>query len=1008
MAQGGAYRVRQASQRIRKGEDELWTWQAWLEGAGLEGISRVVYTLHPCFPNPNRVVRQPSQDFRLSVGPDEATWGAFTLRVRIIGKDGSIDEQALALELQREDGSPAPALLALPADATPEATLKLAGRLKSKGAFGYARTVLERAWRHPELDQNPGMRERVIQQRALCTYKDEYLPLDQRLDEALPILNDCRDTLAGSNDPETLGIAGAIHKRMWEVGARREELERSYGYYRRGYEAATRAAPEARDAGAVAYTGINASFILDLLGNEECRSSGLGLAGVVERHAEARRIRSELVQTLEAAATDPSQQDWWIWATLAEAHLGLAAYDPGHYSRAEEAIGRGMSGGGGADWERESTYRQLMALGDLLTTAESGVRPGIDRERALAVVDRLVPGTGRAPRGVPAGKLGLALSGGGFRASLFHIGVLARLAELDLLRHVEAISCVSGGSILGAHYYLKLRQLLQQKPDGDIGRDDYVRLVQETEREFLAGVQTNIRVSLAASLRSNVRMLLSPSRYSRTERLGELYEERLYSRIMDGEGEAERWLNDLFVEPVARDPETGELQPEAGFSPKAHNWRRGNKVPILILNATSLNTGHTWQFTASWMGEAASATAGQIDKNDLLQRCYYCEAPDGHRSLRLGHAVAASACVPGLFDPLVLDGLYPERIVRLVDGGVHDNQGIQGLLDQGCNLLLVSDASGQMGSVANPPKGAIGVLLRANSILQARVRGAQYQDLVGREQATLVKGKLFVHLKQGLERAALSAACQETETTAHSGGERPVAQRTPHGVMAEVQGLLSELRTDLDSFSDLEAFSLMTSGYRASELALEEAPALRVSQDQRAPWRFLAVDRLLRGEDPSPGAYPRLLQHLQIGRALFFKVWLLSPQLKRLALGSGLVALLALLWYVVSHWNDQWSLSLSWSLGGLLLAVILMLLPKVLSFAGGLGRWLGRTIDLANYRETLVRVGVGVLASTVGALLAWIHLELLDQRFLELGRVRAEPTPAVPLRVDGSGELEST
>ncbi|MCP5188758.1 MAG: hypothetical protein H6991_13405, partial [Pseudomonadales bacterium] len=35
-----------------------------------------------------------------------------------------------------------------------------------------------------------------------------------------------------------------------------------------------------------------------------------------------------------------------------------------------------------------------------------------------------------------AGKLGLALSGGGFRAALFHIGVLARLAECDLLRHV--------------------------------------------------------------------------------------------------------------------------------------------------------------------------------------------------------------------------------------------------------------------------------------------------------------------------------------------------------------------------------------------------------------------------------------------------------------------------------------------------------------------------------------------------------------------------------------------
>ncbi|TMP28955.1 patatin, partial [Pseudoalteromonas rubra] len=47
------------------------------------------------------------------------------------------------------------------------------------------------------------------------------------------------------------------------------------------------------------------------------------------------------------------------------------------------------------------------------------------------------------------GKTGLALSGGGFRASLYHIGVLAALAEQDQLRHIEVISCVSGGSIIG-------------------------------------------------------------------------------------------------------------------------------------------------------------------------------------------------------------------------------------------------------------------------------------------------------------------------------------------------------------------------------------------------------------------------------------------------------------------------------------------------------------------------------------------------------------------------------
>jgi NTE family protein len=42
-------------------------------------------------------------------------------------------------------------------------------------------------------------------------------------------------------------------------------------------------------------------------------------------------------------------------------------------------------------------------------------------------------------------KLGLALSGGGFRSAFFHVGVLARLAEADLLRKVDVISSVSGG-----------------------------------------------------------------------------------------------------------------------------------------------------------------------------------------------------------------------------------------------------------------------------------------------------------------------------------------------------------------------------------------------------------------------------------------------------------------------------------------------------------------------------------------------------------------------------------
>ena len=44
--------------------------------------------------------------------------------------------------------------------------------------------------------------------------------------------------------------------------------------------------------------------------------------------------------------------------------------------------------------------------------------------------------------------IALCLSGGGFRASLFHLGVLRRLHELGVLQQVRTISTVSGGTIL--------------------------------------------------------------------------------------------------------------------------------------------------------------------------------------------------------------------------------------------------------------------------------------------------------------------------------------------------------------------------------------------------------------------------------------------------------------------------------------------------------------------------------------------------------------------------------
>ncbi len=72
-----------------------------------------------------------------------------------------------------------------------------------------------------------------------------------------------------------------------------------------------------------------------------------------------------------------------------------------------------------------------------------------------------------AGKGIPAGK-GLALSGGGYRASLFHVGALWRLNELGWLRKLDEITSVSGGSIVAAYLGLRWSEL-------DFDSDDVAR-----------------------------------------------------------------------------------------------------------------------------------------------------------------------------------------------------------------------------------------------------------------------------------------------------------------------------------------------------------------------------------------------------------------------------------------------------------------------------------------------------------------------------------------------------
>src|SRR6476646_7733198 len=58
------------------------------------------------------------------------------------------------------------------------------------------------------------------------------------------------------------------------------------------------------------------------------------------------------------------------------------------------------------------------------------------------------------PTGAYAMKIGLALSGGGFRATIYHVGLVRFLRDAGILPHVNHITAVSGGSIFAAHLCL--------------------------------------------------------------------------------------------------------------------------------------------------------------------------------------------------------------------------------------------------------------------------------------------------------------------------------------------------------------------------------------------------------------------------------------------------------------------------------------------------------------------------------------------------------------------------
>ena len=184
----------------------------------------------------------------------------------------------------------------------------------------------------------------VIQRLVLATYKAKLPCPLEALKEALMILEVLKP--ATSNDPETLGLAGALYKRLWEKRGNRLDLDQSIYYYEKGFHLENDY-----------YNGVNVAYLLDV------RASLSSQAEATNDHRTAQRVRKTVIwncmQLLNKNFNRRSDQ-YWICATLEEVYFGL-----GYYEEYQQIRGHSMRSSN-RNWERETTESQIHKLGELI------------------------------------------------------------------------------------------------------------------------------------------------------------------------------------------------------------------------------------------------------------------------------------------------------------------------------------------------------------------------------------------------------------------------------------------------------------------------------------------------------------------------------------------------------------------------------------------------------------------------------------------------------------------
>jgi hypothetical protein len=192
----------------------------------------------------------------------------------------------------------------------------------------------------------------ILQRLALATYKCKKPTPEAALKSARDVLLLLEPET--SNDTETLGLWGSVHKRTWDLTKDPTALNEAIRGYERGYYLRNDY-----------YNGINYAFLLNLRA-----ANSDDLAKSIADFIQARRIRQEVIPICEKALAELDKSStpdtakskearYWVLATLAEAYIG--AEDPQGEQKLAEALALAPKG-----WMKDSTSEQVDKLRKLL------------------------------------------------------------------------------------------------------------------------------------------------------------------------------------------------------------------------------------------------------------------------------------------------------------------------------------------------------------------------------------------------------------------------------------------------------------------------------------------------------------------------------------------------------------------------------------------------------------------------------------------------------------------